>query len=257
MHVHSQRAFDHAARAVEGGHPSQEERRMIKDILDGLKLVADGIDSVKSILEAVKTGANYLKTQHPDVQGEVRQLVVELGKSVGVVKQASAVLTNFRFAIAADSGSHELARFNDYFIKSKTEAQFLRDHIDNLRTHCSNVRDHAARIGAASNSNAFTALFATFLNLRDQAREKDLSEKLDKLAFEDFAVANAADAMVKWLEQSLSLVQNALGTGGAMYAQNIPAAAEVLTQLGPAFEKMESQSAQALTEVRQTANSLN
>ena len=38
---------------------------MIKDILDALKLVSDGIGNVKSILDAVKTGTNYLKTQLP------------------------------------------------------------------------------------------------------------------------------------------------------------------------------------------------
>lgn len=229
---------------------------MIKDILEGLQLVSSGIDSVKSILAAVRTGTDYLKTKYPEVQGDVRQLVTELGKTVGVVKQASAVLTNFRFAVTADGGSHELARFNDYFIKSKSEAQFLRDHIEELRTHCSKVRDHALTIGAASNSNGFVALFATVLNLRDPSRELALSEKLDRLAFEDFEVANAADRMVRCLEDALTLVQNALGTGGAMYAANIGEGAHVLSLLGPAFETLELQAAATVDEVRKTADSL-
>jgi hypothetical protein len=229
---------------------------MIKDILDALKLVSEGIDNVKSILDAVKTGANYLNTQHPDVQGNVQKLVVELGKSVGVVKQASAVLTNFRFAVSADGRSDELARFNDYFIKSKTEAQFLRDHIQDLRTHCSKVRDHAHQIGARSNADGFVALFASVLNLRDPAREQELSQNLDRLAFEDFAVANAADRMVVSLEEALMLVQNALGAGGAMYPKNIPAAADVLAAVGPAFQQIELQASQALSDVQKFATAL-
>jgi len=229
---------------------------MIKDILDALKLVSDGIGNVKSILDAVKTGTNYLKTQLPQVQGDVQKLVVELGKSVNVIKQASAVLTNFRFGITTDGRSDELARFNDYFIKSKSEAQFLRDHIQDLRTHCSKVRDHAQQIGARSNANGFVALFASVLNLRDPVREQELSEKLDRLAFEDYEVANAADRMVASLEEALRLVQNALGTGGAMYPQNIPAAADVLAAVGPAFERIELQASQALDDVRKFATAL-
>jgi uncharacterized phage infection (PIP) family protein YhgE len=229
---------------------------MIKDVLDALKVVADGIDSVKSILDAVKTGANYLKAKHPDVQGEVQKLVAELGKSVGVIKAASAVLTNFRFAVATDGQGKELARFNNYFIKSKTDAQFLRDHIEDLRTHCSKVRDHAMQIGNQCKGDGFMALFATALNLRDPQREQQLAQKLDRLAFEDFAVANSANQMVTSLDDALQLVQDALGTGGAMYPENIPAAAEVLAALASAFEQIEQQATQALRDVQQSAASI-
>jgi hypothetical protein len=229
---------------------------MIKDVLEALKLVTEGIKNVKSILDAVSTGAKYLKTQHPDVQNNVQSLITELGKSVGVIKQASAVLTKFRFAVTTDGRSDELARFNDYFIKSKAEAQFLRDHIEDLRTHCSKVRDHANQIGARSNANGFTALFASVLNLRDPAREQELSQKLDRLAFEDFEVANAAERMVATLEKALTLVQDALGSGGAMYPQNIPAAADVLGAVGPAFEKIELQASQTLHDVQKFASSV-
>jgi hypothetical protein len=229
---------------------------MIKDILETLKLVSEGIDNVKSILDAVKTGTNYLKTKYPNVQGDVHGLVVELGKSLGVIKQASAVLTNFRFAVTADGRGDELARFNDYFIKSKTEAQFLRDHIQDLRTHCSKIRDYAQQIGARSNTSDFVAIFASVLNLRDPVREKQLAEKLDRLAFEDFEVANAADRMVASLEAALMMVQNALGSGGAMYAENIPAAAGVLAAVGPAFEQIELQASQTLSDVQKFATAL-
>jgi len=100
---------------------------MVKDVLDGLKLVAEAIKSVKTIAEAIESGRNYLKARHPDVQADVRAMVAELGKSLVVIKRASAVLTNFRFAIVNDAQGAELARFNNYFIQSKTDAQLLRD----------------------------------------------------------------------------------------------------------------------------------
>jgi hypothetical protein len=163
---------------------------------------------------------NPARLPAPARKGAVHGLVVELGKSLGVIKQASAVLTNFRFAVTADGRGEELARFNDYFIKSKTEAQFLRDHIEDLRTHYSKIRDYAQQIGARSSTSDFVAIFASVLNLRDPLREKQLAEKLDRLAFEDFEVANAADRMVGSLEAALTMVQNALGSGEAMYAES-------------------------------------
>jgi hypothetical protein len=230
---------------------------MVKKIFEDLTLVADGIDSVTTIVDAVRTGTGYLKVTHPEVQSAVRALVVELGKSVDVVAQGSACLTNFQFAVTADTRGSELARFNDYFITSKREAHFLREHIHTLRSHCGIIRDHALSIGAASNSNGFIALFATMLSMRDPARERALSEKLDSLAFQDDAVANAAERMMKCLEESLALIQNSLGKGGAMYVENIPAAVDLLAQLGPAFKTIELQAAQTVMDVRDTANSLN
>src|SRR5437660_3502901 len=133
---------------------------MLKDVVDGLKLVADGIKSVKTIAEAVKNGRDYLKAKHPEIQRDLQAMVIELGKSLFVIKQASAVLTNFRFAIATDTQGTELGRFNDYFIKSKTEAQYLRDRIEDLRTHCSKVRDHAFRISESATAKGFAKIFA-------------------------------------------------------------------------------------------------
>src|SRR6185369_14225997 len=153
---------------------------MIQDIIDGLKLVADGIESVRTIAEAVKSGKDYLKANHPEVQSDLRAMVGELGKSLFVIKRASAVLTNFRFAISTDVNGSELARFNDYFIQSKAEAQLLRDHIDDLRTHCSKIRGHGARISVAVAATSFQKIFE-LLGLNSPAREKQLGEQLDKL----------------------------------------------------------------------------
>src|ERR1035437_3870031 len=91
-----------------------EGTAMVKDVLDGLKMVSEGIKNVKEIAEAVRDGTNYLKAKHPQVRDDLKALVEELRKSLNVVKQASAILTNFRFAVAADAKGLELARFNDY-----------------------------------------------------------------------------------------------------------------------------------------------
>lgn len=228
---------------------------MVKDVIDGLKLVADGIESVKTIADAVKSGKAYITTTHPNVQGDLRLLVDELRKSLLLIKRASAVLTNFRFAVSADNQGLELARFNDYFIQSKTEAQHLENHIDDLRTHCSKIRQHGQQIGGQATVTGFTKVF-TLLGLNSPQREKQLGEQLDKLAYEDYAVANSAASILNCLVTALKDVQNALGDGGVMHPANVPRAAALLAEYGPEFERTEEQAAEAVKEIRELVKEL-
>lgn len=228
---------------------------MLKDILDGLKLVAEGIKNVRTIAEAVKDGEAYIRVHHPDVQATLRALLAELEKSLVLVKQASGVLTNFRFAVSTDGRSSELARFNDYFIKAKADEQYLRKNIEDLRTHCSKVRAQAGKIAGGTGVSAFATLFG-YLGLRSADREKELAEKLDKLAYEDFAIANSAQKMLECLTGALKDVQDALGTGGAMYPQNVPAAAALLGTLGPPFSDMEELASDSARDLRSVIEEL-
>lgn len=228
---------------------------MVRDVIDGLKLVADGIKSVTTIADAVKSGKAYVTTKHADVQNDLRLLVEELGKSLSLVKDASAVLTNFRFAVSADNQGLELARFNDYFIKSKTKAGDLEQHIDDLRTHCGKIRKHSRRITGEAEGTGFTKVF-TLLGLNSPEREKQLGEQLDQLAHDDYAVANTASTMLASLVSALKDVQDALGDGGAMHPENVPKAAALLAEYGSEFERTEKQAAAGVKEVRELVNEL-
>ena len=222
---------------------------MVTEVIDGLKVVAEGIESVKTIAEAVKSGQDYLKATHPEAQQDILAMVAELSKSLFVIKRASAVITNFSFAVATDGRSAELARFNDYFIQSKAEAQLLRDRIEDLRTHCSKIRERASTITASANADGFARIF-TLLGLKSPARERDLAARLDRLAYEDFAVANSAEQMLDCLEASLKDVQNSLGSRGSMLPENIPRAIALLGDYGPRFETIEAEASEAVKDIK-------
>jgi hypothetical protein len=228
---------------------------MLKDVIDGLKLVADGIKNVKTIAEAVRSGKDYLKSNHPDVKNDLRAMITELGKSMFVIKRASAVLTNFRFAITTDTRGSELARFNDYFIQSKTEAQHLRNNIEDLRSHCSRIREYGEKISGSATATGFNKVFE-LLGLKSPERERKLGKQLGELAHEDFNVANSAEQMLECLEWALRDIQNALGVGGSMYPQNIPDACALLGQYGPEFDILEEQAALAVKDIRELAKDL-
>lgn len=229
---------------------------MLTDVIEGLKLVAEGIENVQKIAEAVKSGKDYLKTNHAEAQSALRAMIGELSKSVLTIKKVSAVLTNYRFSIATDSQGAELARFNEHFISSKDETERLRQNLENLRTHCSKVRKHAGAISESVTAPGLTDMFRDLLGLRSPEKEKELGEKLDKLSFEDFAVANSANQMLECLELALQDVQNTLGNGGAAYPENIPAAAALLRQYGLEFAKMEDHAVAAIKIIQEAVDEL-
>jgi len=228
---------------------------MIKDVIDGLKSVADGIDSIRTIAEAVSTGKNYVTTNHPEIRDDLRLLLEELNKSLKLIKRSSAVLTNFRFAVSADTQGRELSRFNDYYIKSKEEAYHLETHIEDLRTHCSKVRKHSSNISGGCGVDAFKKLF-NILGLRSETRELELAQTLDQLAYEDFAVANSAEIMLQCLTDALQDVQNTLGDNGTMETENITRAASLLAEYGEEFESTEEQAHEATKIIRELVKQL-
>jgi hypothetical protein len=117
------------------------------------------------------------------------------------------------------------------------------------------VRAQASLIAGGAGQPAFLKLFG-YLGLRSADREKELADKLDKLAYEDFAVANSAQKMLDCLTAALKDVQDALGTGGAMYPQNVPSAAALLGQLGPAFSDMEELASDGVRDLRSVVEEL-
>ena len=228
---------------------------MIVNVFEGLKLVAEGIENIKDIVDAVKSGRDYLKLKHPELRSDLRALILELRKNVNLIKQASSVLTNFRFAITEDAMGEELARFNRYFIDSKAQTDNIRAHIDDLRSRCSKIRDHGKRIAGQATAAGF-AKFFNLLGLGDTEREVQLGIQLDKLSYQDFDAANAAELMVECLELALWEVQDTLGSNGLMLPEGVPAAAALLAQYGRAFEEMEEGATVISKEIRLLAEDL-
>jgi hypothetical protein len=44
----------------------REEWTMSQDVIDGLKLIASGVQSVRTVAEAIKSGRDYVKAKHPE-----------------------------------------------------------------------------------------------------------------------------------------------------------------------------------------------
>lgn len=223
---------------------------LVKEVTDGVEAIAQAIESVRTIARAVREGKDYLAATHPEAQTDLKLMLAELRKTMNLVAEASAVLTQFRFAVSADARSGELARFNDYFIHHKGQADHLERHVDDLRGHCGKIREHASKIAGSATVEGFAKLFA-WLGLRSTERELDLARKLDQFAYEDFQMANSARSMLALLKRGLDDVQDALGERGRMHAENVPAAASALADYGEAFRHLEGRARDAAEDLYQ------
>jgi hypothetical protein len=218
-------------------------------VVEDLKVVADAIDSVKSIIGAVRDGKDYVRARHPDVRSDLEKLVVELRKTVILVVEASALLTKFRFAISGTGDASELVRFNEHFMAQDEKLTKLRDQIEDLRTHCSVVREHASKVGDGAGIVGFSSIFSK-LGITAPERQLELATKLDALAFEDFQVASGAKTMLACVRAALDDIQDALGPGGTMDPKNLPAAASLLGHYAGAIRPIERTATETASEIQ-------
>lgn len=211
---------------------------LLKEVVEGLGLMKEGLENVTAIVEAVKDGRAYLQQYHPEARKDVELLLLELQKNLVLIAEVSGVVMRFRFD-SGPSGS-ALQRFNDYYITQGGKAASLRQQIDQLRTRCSVVRQHASNVSEGVGSTAFQKFFEK-LNVQAVMRRAELGVILDRLAYEDFANARSADAAIDCLEAALGDVQRALETDGVMRVENVPEAAALMKQYADNFAPFESQ----------------
>ena len=115
---------------------------IVKEVADGVALVADGIRNIQTIYNTIKEGKAYFATTHPEVNEDVVALCVELRKTSHAVAVAASIITHFRFNVTAQAIATEPTRFNDYFIQHKGKSENLKDQLNSLRGHCTKIKKH-------------------------------------------------------------------------------------------------------------------
>ena len=74
---------------------------IVKEVLDAINAVSKGIENMQRMSKAIKTGKDYLKTQHPDVAIDFAIMCDEMRKSSNALASAFSIFTNFRFVVGA------------------------------------------------------------------------------------------------------------------------------------------------------------
>lgn len=228
---------------------------IVGEVQDAIAAVANSIDHIRTIAEAVKNGRDYLKTKHPEVAESLASMCVEMQKSSHALASASAIVTDFSFVLGPDLAS-EAARFNKELIDHKTDAETVEQRIDAMRGHCTVIKDHAAAIAAAAISRGLRSSVAAALGLHSSDKERGLAEALQGIYDEEMAYREGVYEMAHAIQGTLKAVRDALGPPGAIDPASVPNAATILGEHATAFAELETDCKRIGRELQESIDNL-
>jgi hypothetical protein len=229
---------------------------IVAEVVDGVKLVSGGIQNIRTILKAIEDGIDYLHNRHPDVKDDLIAMCKEMQKTTQAVAAASAIITHFRFTVAGSAAELEPARFNEHFMKYKTQAVDVTEQLNSLRGRCGIIKDHADKLDEEARKANLIGLFKLF-GFDSEERERKLATALQRIYDDELQYHENVYEMRRTLEVTLDDVQSKLGPAGSMDPENVPKAAQTLGEYAEVFSKLESDANYAAFELQKAINELN
>ncbi len=228
---------------------------IVKEVADGIKLVAEGIDNIRKIYDAIRDGKKYLETTHPDVKSDVSAMCIEMRKTLQAIATASSIITHFRFNVSSQAIATEPSRFNNYLMQYKTQAMNIENQLDSLRGHCSTIRKHAQDLEKKAKKAKLASMFKLF-GLNSDQMEQELASALDQVYNEEMQFHSNVWTMRMVLERSLDDIGQKLGSPGAMDARYVPTAAKILGEYAEHFSKLETEANYAALQLQTLVDEL-
>jgi len=211
---------------------------IIQEVLDAISAVANTVDNLRTLSDAIREGTDYIKTKHPKVSEDLVTMCEEMRKSSQALAAASSIITHFRFVIGDDL-SGEASRFNQHLIAHKAQAEELNQLLNSMRGHCSVIANHAEKIKKEAESRGLKSLFSV-LGLYSEERELELSQALQSIYDEEMQYHQNVYSMTKAIGLSLEAIQNTLGPSGMIDPAKLPDAAKLLGEYADKFSKLEA-----------------
>ena len=209
----------------------------IHDVFSMLSDVAEGISDIKSIISAVDEGKEYLAERYPDVQKDLGLMCREWNKTLRLIAMDASILTSFSFVIDETLAGSELRKFDDEVRKRIDVSGQLRSQLHDLRSHCHVIALHKKNIEDGSMmDNIFSAL-----GIQSVDRNRDLSGLLQKLLDEEAQAFYVSGQKSEAVDNALQDIQNTLGPPGKMLPENLPAAADKLSEYYQKFMTIQNE----------------
>ncbi|MCK5104650.1 MAG: hypothetical protein KAR17_17620 [Cyclobacteriaceae bacterium] len=209
----------------------------IQDVFSMLGDVTEGISDIKSIISAVDEGKEYLSKRYPDVKKDLGLMCREWNKTLRLIAMDASILTSFSFVIDKTLAGTELRKFDDEVRKRIDVSGQLRSQIHDLRSHCHVIAQHKNNIEAGSlMDNVFSAL-----GIHSAERNRDLSDLLQKLLDEEAQAFYVSGQMSEAVDNALQDIRNTLGPPGQMLPDNLPAAADKLSEYYQKFLSIQNE----------------
>jgi hypothetical protein len=212
---------------------------VVDDVVTTANLIAEGIQNIRTIREAINDGHTYIEYKHRAIKDDLISLCEEMTKSLQAIAGASAIITNFRFSVAGSEMEKDASRFNNHLVKHKLLAKNVDKRLDKLRGSCFRIREDESSL--INEATLWHIKLSELIGLRSEERERDLIKALDNIFEADTNFLLGVRDMQRIISEALDAVQMELGPPGMMFPENVPKAAEVLGNYAQLFAKIESE----------------
>ncbi len=223
---------------------------ILKEVTDDIKIVSDSIKNIKSIYEAIKDGKKYIETQHPEIKSDVAAMCEEMKKTCAAIATASRVITNFRFN--SSDMDKDPTRFNEWFIKYKTNKNEAGNLIRSLKGHCQKIKYHADKISQGNQDS-----FWKYLGFNTEEKNKELGELLQGIYNDERDLYNTVYKMAESMNAAIEDVTEALCLNGMMHSSKVPEAALKLNEYRTIFKELETSAAKTEDNLNEIVQELN
>ena len=191
---------------------------IIKEVTDGIDLIASSIRNIKTIVDTVKDGKGYLDSRYKEAKADVVQMLDEMGKTMITMSKISSIITHFSFINDPAHYVSDMEELRDQIRNSKSELEALEQNIDSNRGHCSVIRHHAEKI---KEGNKLDSLFRIF-GIDSKEKNEELSGRLRRIYDDEHNQYMAVDMLCANLKIAIDDVYNTLGGAGMIDPTKVP-----------------------------------
>lgn len=220
----------------------------VKDVADGLALLAGIIRDTRAIVQAVNDGRAFLKSHSPQTIPTLVALLEEIQVTIVGLAEVAKLLTGFAFNQSKAMSDAETVRFNHYLIKRQAKVKKLRGRIRSLKGSCDKINQLRAQVerdAEGRNMKSIWGLFGTKVRLRS----KELSQTLSDFYGADQKIILAIEDLLRLADDAIEDIRGALGEPGYMYGINVPIAAARLQLYAAAFKQSDEQLDQLVEDI--------
>jgi len=208
---------------------------LIREVVDGVKLVVELVEGIQKIAGTIKSGADYLSRKHPDVRATVLALCEEIDRTLRALADASSLVTRFRFTVAGPAVATEPTRFNDYLVSNQVKESELAARITQLRGRCATIDKAASDLSALALRGGLRSLWRLF-GQDGSAWEIQMADTLSRLHNEELMLYELTRRFAEAITTTLRAVDQTIAGDPA----RVPGADALLREHAAFFSDLET-----------------
>jgi hypothetical protein len=211
---------------------------LFQEVIDSLDVLAKSVDNLKKMSDAIKSGVDYVKNNHPEAKSDLIAMSQEMTNTLDSLAVASSTITRFGFTVEGSELDKQPGKFMDYYHDKVADENKLRNQINTLRGHCHTIREHADSLEERAKKGGFNSLF-NFLNIRSTQKESELADSLQNIYEEEIQLCVTVENMSLAVRKAMEDIYNTLG-GASMSPKSVPLAADLLSEYQNIFREFQS-----------------